>query len=119
MKVRRCRGFASPAIALLRRVLRLRKRQLLRMDDLLVDGVARRTERRELAVRAVALHHIAVRHRLAADLVGDGALDDRPVDPARAALLLDVLEAPIDHRVERIELALDPLRAVAATVPAV
>jgi hypothetical protein len=36
------------------------------------------------------------------------------MDPACAGLLLDVLEAAIDHRVERIKLALDPLGAVAA-----
>lgn len=91
------------------------------MHDLFVDRVPRRAERGEFAVRPVALQHITLRHRLTADLIGDCALDDRPVHPARAGLLLDILEAAVDHRIERIELALDPPRLAAvpwaATAP--
>jgi len=39
------------------------------------------------------------------------------MNPARAALLLDVLETAIDNRIERIEFALDPLWPVAPPSP--
>jgi hypothetical protein len=64
------------------------------------------------------LQHIILRHRLASDLVGDRALDDRPVDAARAGLLLDILEAAIDDRIDVVELALDALGAVVPAAPA-
>src|SRR5580704_7106405 len=84
------------------------------MDDLFVDRVARRAERGKLAVAAIALQHVALRHWLAADLVGDGALDDGPVHPAGAGFLLDVFKPAIDDRVDGVELALDAFRLVAA-----
>ena len=86
------------------------------MNNSFIYRVARRAEAGEFAVDAVALQDIALRHRFAADLVGDGALDDRPVDPARAGLLLDIFETAIDDRIEGVQLAFDPLgTAVAAT----
>ena len=78
-----------------------------------MNGVPRRAQAGKFTVDAVALQHVALRLRFAGDLVGDGALDDRPGDAARAGLLLDILEAAIDDRIDRIELDLDPLRAVA------
>src|SRR5579883_3052868 len=83
-----------------------RARQFFRMDDDLVDGGARRPEGGKFLVDAVAPQHVDRRHLLAALLIGHGALDDRPNDAAGAALLLDILEAAIDDRFERIELAL-------------
>src|SRR5271156_1972989 len=87
------------------------------MNDLLVHRVARRAKAGILAVDAITLQHVVLRHWLAGDLVGDGSLDDGPVNPTAAALLLDVLEAAIDNRIERIEFALDPLWPVAAPSP--
>src|SRR5581483_8659215 len=95
-------------------VLGLRPGQLLGVDDGLVDGAARRPEVGKFGVGAVALQHIDRRHRLVADQIGDGALDDRPMHPARTAFLLDIVEPAVDHRIELIELALRPPRLVAA-----
>ncbi|MFZ2003683.1 MAG: hypothetical protein WAV02_01245, partial [Stellaceae bacterium] len=95
-------------------VFRFGERQLFGVDNGFVHRISGGAETGELAVDAVALQHIALRHRLAADLVGDGALDDRPVNAARAGLFLDILEATIDDRIVAIELALDFFRAVAA-----
>src|SRR3954451_18906491 len=76
------------------------------MDDGLVDRAAGGAEVGKLAVIAVALQHVDGRDRLAADLIRGGALEDGPVHPAGAGLLLAIVEAAIDHRVDRIELAL-------------
>src|SRR5882757_10141134 len=81
--------------------------QLLGMDDRLVDRAAGGAEIGKLAVIAIALQDVHGRDRLAADLIGGGALEDRPVHPPRLGLLLDIVETAIDHRVEGIELALD------------
>src|SRR4051794_13969616 len=107
------------------RALRFGRGQLFGVDDRLVDGAAGRTEGRKLGIGALALHHIDGRDRLAADLVGGRALDDRPVHaPGLAALLLDILEAAIDDRVDRVKLSLDkplrrcpPVAAIPASVP--
>src|SRR5205807_8651667 len=102
--------------ALLGRVFLLRAGQLLGMDDGLVDRTAGGPEIGKLGIEAVALQDIDRRERLAADLVGGGALDDRPVDAAGPGLLVDILETAVDNRVCRIELALDfPVGRAAAT----
>ena len=81
----------------------------------LLTAVRASAEARELALGAVALQHVGSRDRLAADLVGDGALDDRPVDAPLTALVLDILEPAVDDRVDVVELALRrPPRIVAA-----
>src|SRR5262249_47008439 len=69
--------------------------ELFRVDNGLVDRVAGGTEIGELAVDTVALQYIAGGHRLAADLVSGGALDNRPVHAAGAALFLDIVKAAI------------------------
>src|SRR6266403_2671522 len=84
-------GGALPLPALLGRVFLLRAGQLLGMDDGLVDRAAGRPETGELGIDAVALQHIDGRERFAADLVGGGALDDRPMNTALAGLLLDIV----------------------------
>src|SRR4029077_18836193 len=61
--------------------------QLFGVDDGLVDRAAGSAEIGKLAVGAVALQHIDRRNRLAADLVGGRALDDRPMHPAGPGLL--------------------------------
>src|SRR6266446_2913389 len=88
---------ALPLPALLGRVFLLRAGQLLGMDDGLVDRAAGRPETGKLGIDAVALQHIDGRERLAADLVGGGAFDDRPVDAAGPGLLLDVVKTAVDH----------------------
>src|SRR6476469_3353659 len=88
------------------------------MYDRLVHRTAGGAEIGKLGVLAVALQHIDGRDRLPADLVGGGALDDGPVHPAGLAVLFDVLEAAIDNRVGRVELALDlPRRSGAPAAP--
>src|SRR5207248_2694683 len=57
------------------------------------------------------------RDRLAADLVGGRALDDRPVYPLGLAVLFDILEAAVDDRVEGIELRLRLALRQAAPAP--
>src|SRR5437588_9511939 len=85
------------------------------MDNRLVDRAAGGPEIGRLGIDAVALQDIDRRERLAADLVGGGALDDRPVDAAGPGLLVDILETAVDNRVCRIELAFDsPVRRAAA-----
>jgi hypothetical protein len=67
------------------------------MHDGLVDRRAGVAEGRELALLPVALEHIGRRDGLAANEVGDGTLDDRPMDATGlGAFLLDILEAAID-----------------------
>jgi len=85
------------------------------VHDVLVDRIARRAKAGEFAVVPLALQDIALRRRLAGDLIGDRALDDRPRHPTRAGLVLDILETAIDNRVDRVELALDPFRSLATT----
>jgi hypothetical protein len=51
-------------------------------------------------------------------LIGYGSLDDGPVDPPRAGLLVDILETAIDHRIDCIELAFDRPRTIVATAAA-
>jgi len=87
------------------------------VNDRLVDGTAGRAEARKFGVVAVALQDVAHRHRRASDLIGDGALDDRPVHPAGFAFTfaLDILEPAVDDGIHRIKLALDPpLRRISA-----
>src|ERR1700757_1296959 len=82
------------------------------MNDSLVYSRARRPEIGKLGLDPFALQHIECRHRLAASLVGDRALDNRPVHPACDALVRivgHVLKPPINHRFERVELLLGPL----------
>ena len=55
----------------------------------------------KFGVGAVTLQDIDGRDRLAADLVGGRALDDRPVHAPGLALLLDILETAIDDRIDR------------------
>src|SRR5207247_2331350 len=80
------------------RVFFLRAGQLLGMDDGLVDRAAGGSKIGKLGVDAVALQDIDGRERLAADPVGGGARDDRPVDASRPGPLLDVVEAAADQR---------------------
>ena len=94
-------------------VLGLRHRQLFGMNDGLVGGGAGGAEIGKFRFRPFALQHIGRRHRLAAFLVGDRALDDRPVNAPAAAvfgLVGNILETTVDHRFERVELLLDPPR---------
>ena len=83
------------------------------MDDGLVDRRARRAEIGKFRLRAVALQDVLRRNRLCGALIGDGALDDRPIDATRPAFRRfafgrrrrrDILEAAIDHRLEGIKL---------------
>src|SRR5690348_7599663 len=60
----------------------------------------------EVGVDTVTLDDVGRRHRLVADLVCHGALDDRPVHPTGSGLFLDILETAIDDRVDIVQLAL-------------
>src|SRR6516165_1988418 len=87
------------------------------------NGFVRRrpcgAETGEFGVDTVALEHIGGRYRLAAFLVGNRALDDRPVDaPGEIVLgrVDDILKAAIDNRFERVEPRLRSLpRRIAAS----
>ena len=77
------------------------------MNDGLVNRRPSCAKAGEFGVDAVALQHINRRHCLAALLIGDRPLDDRPVDAAGGALIGligNVLETPIDDQFECIEL---------------
>jgi len=118
---RRRVALAPPVTVLGGDVLGFRHRQLLGMDDRLVGGSAGGAKIGKLGLGAFALQHIGCRHRLAAFLVGDGALDDRPMHPPGPAVLGlvgDILEPSIDRRFERIELLLDPSRRRVAAAAA-
>src|SRR5580698_7619022 len=84
------------------------------MNNSFIYRVACRTEAGEVAVDAVALQHVTLRHRLAGDLVGHRALDDRPIDAACAGFFLDILKAAIDDGIDVVEFAFDALGAVVA-----
>src|SRR6516165_10101907 len=79
------------------------------MSDGFVYRCARRAEIRKLRLDTFALQHVDRRHRLAALLVGNSALDNRPVDAASRVLIGlvgHILKTPIDYRFERVKLLL-------------
>src|ERR1700757_3457759 len=83
------------------------------MNDSFVHRGARRAEIGKLRLYAFALQHVGRRHRLAALLVGDSALDNCPMDAARGGLIRlvgHILKTPIHHRFERVELLLGLFR---------
>ena len=87
------------------------------MNNGLVNRAAGGAEIGELAVDPIALQHIDRRDRLAADQIGGGALNDRPVYPTGAAFFLDILKAAVDNRVGMVKLALDLSRRRIAAAP--
>jgi hypothetical protein len=91
--------------------------QLLGMNNGLVDRAAGGAEIWELAVDSIALQDIDRRHRLAADQIGGGALDNRPVYPTGTTFFFDILKAAVDHRVGLVKLALDLSRRRIASTP--
>ncbi len=83
----------------------------------LVDRGAGRAQLREFGLGPVTLKHINGSEGAGGALVGGGALQDGPVDPADGALvggIRHILEAAVDNRFEAIELGLGLAAALAA-----
>src|SRR5215469_7716975 len=79
------------------------------MNDGLVYRRASRAEIGILRLDTFTLQHVDRRHRLAALLVGNSALDNRPMDAASRVLIGlvgHILKTPIDDGFERVKLLL-------------
>ena len=95
------------------------------MNDSLIHRRPRRPEIGEFHLRAIALQDVLRGNRFCRALIGNRALDDRPIDAPRSALCRrfafgrrrrgDVLEAAIDDRFERVKLRRRLVAPIAAT----
>jgi hypothetical protein len=95
------------------------------MNDSLIHRRPRRAEIGEFRLGAIALQDVLRRNRFRRALIGDRALDDRPIDAPRSAFRRrfafgrrrggDILEAAIDDRLERVKLRRRLVAPITAT----
>jgi hypothetical protein len=112
-----CRAKRGCGLLLALRIVGFGPRQLLRMDNRLVHGRARRAEMGEFGIGAIAAKNVDGRYRPGGNPVRYRPLDDGPIDTARRAgigRIGYVLEAAIDRLIDGIETALGlPVETVA------